>query len=134
MSQQQMDELDAEINNLTPQELADERMVMTFEIRFWKQKAWRAEQQRDREIAERKATELQYERFKGIPQEALDALLLKMKEEKVAVAKEEAGKIIGYIPWLKYELEEKAIKDVDAKLDFWTKLISYYNTMEHEDT
>ena len=129
-----MDELDAEKSNLTPQQLADEKMLMTFEIRFWKQKAWRAEQQRDREIAERKATELQYERIKGIPQEALDALLLKMKEEKVTLAKEEAGKIIGYIPWVKYELEEKAINDVDDKLEFWTKLISYYKTMEHEDT
>ncbi len=134
MSQQQMDDLDAEKTNLTPQQLADERMVMAFEIRFWKQKAWRAEQQRDRAIAERKATELQYERFSGIPQEALDALMLKMKEEKVALAKEEAGKIIGYIPWVKYELEEKAIPDVDAKLNFWIKLIDYYKTMEHEDT
>ena len=134
MSQQQMDELDAEKAQLTPQQMADEKMLMTFEIRFWKQKAWRAEQQRDREIAERKATDLQYERFKGIPQESLDALLLKMKEDKIAMAKEEAGKIIGYIPWVKYEMEEKAIKDIDAKLDFWTKLISYYKTMEHEDT
>jgi hypothetical protein len=129
-----MDELDAEKTNLTPQELADERMVMAFEIRFWKQKAWRAEQQRDREIAERKATELKYERFNEIPQEALDALLIKMNEKKIALAKEEASKIIGYIPWVKYELEEKAIVDVGAKLQFWTKLISYYNSIEHEDT
>ena len=134
MSQQQMDELDAEKTNLTPQQLADERMVMAFEIRFWKQKAWRAEQQRDRAIAEKKATEMQYERFNEISQEALDALRLKMKEEKVTLAKEEASKIIGYIPWVKYEIEEKAIADVDAKLQFWTKLISYYNSMEHEDT
>ena len=119
---------------MTPQQLADEKMLMVYEIRFWKQKAWRAEQQRDREIAERKAAELKCERFKEIPQEALDAILIKIKEDKVACLKEEAGKIIGYIPWVKYQIEEKSIKDIDAKIEFWTKLISYYNTMEHEDT
>jgi hypothetical protein len=134
MSQQQLADLEAERALMTPEELADERMYMAHTISFWKQKAWRAEQQRDREIAERKATEAQFERFKAIPQEALDALLLKMKEEKVAAVKKEASKIIGYIPWVKYELEEKTIQDVDAKLEFWTKLISYYKTMEHEDT
>jgi hypothetical protein len=134
MSQQQLADLEAERALMTPEELADERMFMLHAISFWKQKAWRAEQQRDREIAERKATEAQFERFKVIPQEALDALLIKMKEEKVAAVKKEASKIIGYIPWVKYELEEKTIQDVDAKLEFWTKLISYYSTMEHEDT
>jgi hypothetical protein len=134
MSQQQLIDLEAERALMTPQQLADERMLMAHEIRFWKQKAWRAEQQRDREIAERKAIEAQFERFKEIPQAALDALLIKMKEEKVAALKEEASKIIGYIPWVKYQLEEKSIADVNAKLEFWTKLISYYNTMEHEDS
>lgn len=133
MSQQQMDELDAEKALIPPHQLADEMMVMAYEIRFWKQKAWRAEQQRDRAIAETKRTEALYERFKEIPQEALDAIHLKIKEEKIATLKQEASKIIGYIPWVKYELEEKAIDDADAKIIFWTKLISYYNSMEHED-
>ena len=133
MSQQQLADLEAERALMTPEELADEMMFMAHAIRFWKQKAWRAEQQRDREIAERKAAEARFERFAGIPQEALDTLLVKMKEEKVAAVKAEAGKIIGYIPWVKYELEEKTINNVDAKLEFWTKLISYYTTMEHED-
>ena len=119
---------------MTPEELADERMVMTHAIHFWKQKAWRAEQARDREIAEKKAIEAKYEKFNVIPQETLDALLLKIKEDKLALMKEQASKIIGYIPWVKYQLEEKTIKDIDAKLEFWAKLIAYYNSMEHEDT
>ena len=134
MSEQQLADLEAEKALMTPEQLADEKMLMAYEIRFWRQRAWRAEQQRDRANAERKAAEMKYEKFKDLPQESLDTLLNKIKEEKVVALKDQASKLIGYIPWTKYELEEKSMKDTDAKIDFWSKLISYYNTMEHEDT
>ena len=134
MSEQQLSDLEAEKALMTPKQLADEIMIMKFEIRFWRQRAWRAEQQRDREIAERKATEAKYEKFKKIPEESLNEILNKMKEEQILTLKEEANKIIGILPWILYEQEEKLIQDLDAKITFWTKLISYYNSMEHEDT
>lgn len=134
MSEQQLSDLEAEKALMTPKQLADEIMIMKFEIRFWRQRAWRAEQQRDREIAERKATEAKYEKFKKIPEESLNEILNKMKEEQILSLKEEANKVIGILPWILYEQEEKLIQDLDAKITFWTKLISYYNSMEHEDT
>jgi len=72
MSEQQLAELEFE---LSQQVGADERMLLNYEARFWKHRAWRAEQQRDRAELARKEAEVLLEKYKGIPQEKLDEFL-----------------------------------------------------------
>jgi hypothetical protein len=72
MSEQEVAELEHE---LSQQIGADERMLLNYEARFWKQRAWRAEQQRDRANLARKEAEALIEKYKSIPEEKLDELL-----------------------------------------------------------
>jgi len=134
MSVEQLAELESEKANLSPEDIACERMFMAFEIRFWRQKAWRTEQQRARITEEKRLLEEKYEKYKNIPEHYLDALINTIKEEKIESLKEEAKSIIEIIPWVKYDREAKEIPDLDEKIKFWTSLISYYKSMEHEDT
>lgn len=101
-------------------------MLMTFQIRFWKQKAWRAEQQRDREILARKETEAKLDRFKGLTDQHLEEMLTSLKLKELSKVKAEANKIIGVAPWVKYIKEEAGISDLDTKIKFWADLIVYY--------
>jgi hypothetical protein len=126
MSKQQLAELEAETASLPPNEVSDEIMYMAFQIRFWKQKAWRAEQQRDREILARKEVEAKLDRFKGLTQEHLEEMLISLKKQELSKIKAEANKVIGVSPWVKYTKDEEAIEDLDAKIKFWTDLVNYY--------
>ena len=100
---------------------------MAYEIRFWRQKAWRAEQQKDREILARKEVEAKLERFKGLSQETLEEMSISLKNKDLTQVKSEANKLIGVSPWVKYLKEEELIKDLDAKIKFWIDLVAYYN-------
>jgi len=129
MSKQQIADLEAEtVEAVRLQELnmEDEIMLMTFQIRFWKQKAWRAEQQRDREILARKETEAKLDRFKGLTDQHLEEMLTSLKLKELSKVKAEANKIIGVAPWVKYIKEEAGISDLDTKIKFWADLIVYY--------
>lgn len=126
MSKQQLAELEAEAAALPPNELSDEVMYMAFQIRFWKQKAWRAEQQRDREILARKEVEAKLDRFKGLTQEHLEDMLTSLKKQELSKIKAEASKVIGVSPWVKYVKDEELIEDLDARIKFWTDLVNYY--------
>lgn len=126
MSKQQLAELEAETAVLPPNEISDEVMYMAFQIRFWKQKAWRAEQQRDREILARKEVEAKLDRFKGLTQEHLEDMLTSLKKQELSKIKAEASKVIGVAPWVKYVKDEELIEDLDARIKFWTDLVNYY--------
>jgi hypothetical protein len=126
MSKEQLAELEAEKAALPANELEDDIMLMTFQIRFWKQRAWRAEQQRDREILARKETEAKLDRFKGLTDKHLEEMVLSLKKEELAKVKGKANKIIGVAPWVKYLKEEMGIQDIDARIKFWEDLIVYY--------
>ena len=126
MSKQQLAELEAEKAVLPPNEVSDEIMYMAFQIRFWKQKAWRAEQQRDREILARKEVEARLDRFKGLTQEHLEEMLTSLKKQELSKVKAEASKIIGVSPWIKYTKDEELIEGLDARIKFWTDLVNYY--------
>ena len=126
MSKQQLADLEAETAALPPNEVSDEVMYMAFQIRFWKQKAWRAEQQRDREILARKEVEAKLDRFKGLTQEHLEEMLSSLKKQELSKVKAEASKIIGVSPWVKYTKDEELIEGLDAKIKFWTDLVNYY--------
>lgn len=126
MSKEQLADLEAEKAKLSPNEVSDEIMVMAYEIRFWKQRAWRSEQQREREIIARKEAEAKLERFKGLTDQHLEDMLMTLKEHQLIKVKTQAGKLIGVCPWVKYLNEEKDIKDLDARIKFWTDLVAYY--------
>jgi formate dehydrogenase maturation protein FdhE len=126
MSKQQLADLEAETAALPPNEVSDEVMYMAFQIRFWKQKAWRAEQQRDREILARKEVEAKLDRFKGLTEEHLEEMLSSLKKQELSKVKAEASKIIGVSPWVKYTKDEELIEGLDAKIKFWTDLLNYY--------
>jgi hypothetical protein len=126
MSKQQLAELEAETAALPPNEVSDEIMYMAFQIRFWKQKAWRAEQQRDREILARKEIEAKLDRFKGLTQENLEEMLTSLKKQELSKVKAEASKVIGVSPWVKYTKDEELIEGLDARIKFWTDLVNYY--------
>ena len=127
MSNEQLAELEVEMASISARELADEKMLMAYEIRFWRQKAWRAEQQKDREILARKEVEAKLERFKGLSQETLEEMSISLKNKDLTQVKSEANKLIGVSPWVKYLKEEELIKDLDAKIKFWIDLVAYYN-------
>ena len=132
MSQEQMAELATEKSRLSSEDMSDETMLMKFEIRFWKQRAWRAEQQRDQEIAARKATEVYLERYKGIPQESLDGLRLSLLTSDLARLKNTAMQTLGLYQWTMKCQEESAVDGVQNKIHFWADIISATNTLEDE--
>jgi len=113
-------------------DMSDEAMLMKFEIRFWKQKAWRAEQQRDREVAARKAIETQVERYKGIPQESLDAIRLSLLTNELERLKNTAMQTLGLFQWTMKCQEEAAVEGVQNRVHFWADIISATNTLEDE--
>jgi len=124
MSKEQLADLEAEKAAMPSNELADEMMIKTYEARFWKNRAWRAEQQRDREILARKAAEEKLERFKGLTQEDLEGLLLTHKKGELERVMAEAGKVIAVLLWAKYLKEAEGITDLDTRIKFWINLIA----------
>ena len=78
MSQEELTELKLEPSQ---QVSSDERMILEYEARFWKQKAWRAEQQRERAETARKEAEEMTRKYKEIPEKRLEQLLNEIKEK-----------------------------------------------------
>lgn len=124
MSEQQLSDLEMELSQLvTP----DERMLLEYEIRFWKQKAWRAEQQRDRaQLAQKKAEDIN-KKYKAIPQEVLDRFVLEVKEKELKEVKEAAYvhmPTIGLTNFRRLTSQADLLEDIDAKISMWKEVIS----------
>jgi len=115
MSKEQIADLERE---LSQQDQSDQFMLLEYQVRFWKQRAWRAEQQRDREIQARKEAELLTEKYKGIPQESLDQLV---KEAELAKVKKEAEAYIKIGPFNLSKLQKKCnlLSSIDKQITFW---------------
>lgn len=124
MSQEQLADLEAEKAKMTPEELASERMMLTYQVRFWKQKAWRAEQQRDREIAERKALELRFKKYSEIPQKILEDAVRRAETQELTYLKEKAVQALSFLLWSNKCREENEIETVGEKIKFWSKMLS----------
>ena len=124
MSQQQIEELDMELSQIVS---PDERMLLEYEIRFWKQKAWRAEQQRDRaEVAQKEAEEIT-RKYKVIPQEVLDRFVLNVKEKELKEMKEAASAhipIIGLTNFHRLSSQVELLDNIDAKINLWKDVVS----------
>lgn len=101
MSKQQLAELQSEISELVS---PGERMLLEYEIRFWRQKAWRAEQQRDRaELAKKEAEDIA-EKYKAIPQYILERVALELKEKELEEIKGAASVHMPTIGLTKFRL------------------------------
>ena len=126
MSTQQLAELEAEMSQLVSD---DERMLLNHEIRFWRQKAWRADQQRERLELEKKNVEALAEKYKDIPEDRLNRLLSEIKEEELKAARAEAEKYsgtIGLTNFRKLVLTSEDIKKIDDRIAFWKKVATNY--------
>lgn len=126
MSMAHIMELEQELNQ---QLHADERMLLDYQIRFWKHKAWRAEQQKERIELERKEANKFVEKYKIIPQEKLDQILLEMKNEELIQAKKLAEvhmDAIGIIQFRRLSSEIDLIECIDKKIKTWKEVASNY--------
>lgn len=133
MSKGQLSDLAMEMLNLSETDRNNATMLLEFEVRFWKQKAWRAEQQRDREIEKNKELEEIANKYKDFPKEILESLLLIMKKEELLNIQKEAEvhfKDIGLVNYLKLQREAAAIEDLDRQINFWKNVMVSYRQPE----
>jgi hypothetical protein len=126
MSEQELAELEQQ---LSQQMSSDEKMMMNYEIRFWKQKAWRAQQQRDRaEVAQKKAEDM-IQKYKAIPEDVLDKFLLEAKEKELKEIKEAASvhmTSIGLTNFRRLSSQADFLDTIDSKIKLWKDVISNY--------
>lgn len=138
MSKQQLADLNSELSQLVS---PDERMLLEYEIRFWKQKAWRAEQQRDRAEAAQKEAEDIAEKYKSIPQDILDKVVLDLKEKELHRLKEAALvhlHTIGLTNFNRLRSQGDLLDSIDDKINHWKDVVrnhrSYAVNDEEEDS
>jgi hypothetical protein len=126
MSQEQLTELNLELSN---QMSSDEKMLLEHQVRFWKHKAWRAEQQRDRAILASKEAEAITEKYKSIPKERLDKLLQEVEQEELIIAKKNADvymNTIGLVNFCKLEKSAELLESRLDKIKFWKNVSDNY--------
>lgn len=133
MSEQQKADLKSELSQLVS---PDERMLLEYEIRFWKQKAWRAEQQRDRaELAQKEAEDIA-EKYKSIPQEILDSVILDLKQKELQRMKEAASvhlPTIGITNLHRLRSQADLLDNIDDKIKHWKDIIQNYRSYAIKD-
>ena len=133
MSKEQLSDFATEMSELSEAERDNVIMLLQFEVRFWRQKAWRAEQQRDREIEKNKELEEIANKYKEVPKEILESLLLIMKKEELLNIQKEAEvhfKDIGLVNYLKLQREAAGIEDLDRQINFWKNVMVSYRQPE----
>lgn len=133
MSQEELTELKLEPSQ---QVSSDERMILEYEARFWKQKAWRAEQQRERAETARKEAEEMTRKYKDIPEKRLEQLLNEIKEEELLVVKGNAEKHLGTIGLTNFRRliwDSDNLKNVDEKISFWKRVSDNHRQYAHVD-
>ena len=108
---------------VTIEQAENEIMLMGYEIRFWKNKAMRSEQQRDRTLKEKLVLESKLEKFNGITDEMIERLKLEMKKEELTSLKLKAKALVNISVWMKITREEETIPDLDEKIRYWITVI-----------
>ena len=110
-------------DQVTLKQAENEIMLMGYEIRFWKNKAMRSEQQRDHAMKEKAVLESRLEKFDGITDEMIEHLKLEMKKEELASLKLKAKALVNISVWMKITREEETIPDLDEKIRYWITVI-----------
>jgi hypothetical protein len=115
------------------EKIDDILMFKNHAIRFWEHKAHITEQAYKRECLARKALEEELEKYRQIPKEALDKLILETKEAELVNLKNEANQYvtkIGIFTWIKILKEDSSISDLDTRIQFWKRINSVYKKPE----
>ena len=113
-----------------------EVMVMLHSIRFWKQKAFRMEQQLSKERQARKELEQKLERYTCIPEDLLKPVLEQTSLRRLDEVKEKVSSIfqlIGLSKMLVHKRHSEALDSIEEKIKFWQNILSFYKTCEHHD-
>jgi len=133
MSKQQLADLQSEISELVS---PGERMLLEYEIRFWKQKAWRAEQQRDRaQLAQKEAEDIS-EKYKEIPQETLDRFVIEVKQRQLKDLKEAASvhmSTIGLTNFRRLCSQADILETIEAKIKMWKGVVENHQVYKMDD-
>ena len=108
---------------VTLEQAESEIMLMGYEIRFWKNKAMRSEQQRDMAMKEKALLEERLEKFHGITDEMIEGIKLQMKKEELNSVKLKAKALVNISVWMKATREEETISDLDEKIRHWIAVI-----------
>lgn len=133
MSEQQLSDLEYELSQMVG---ADERMLLTYEIRFWKQRAWRAEQQRDRAEAAQKEAEEMTRKYSIIPKEMLDTFVLNMKEKELKELKDAAHvymSTIGITNFRRLAGQADLVDCIDSKIKIWKDIVVNHKMYTYKD-
>ena len=113
-----------------------EVMIMVHSIRFWKQKAFRMEQQLSKERQVRKELEQKLERYTCIPEDLLKPVLEQASLRRLDEVKEKVSSIfqlIGLSKMLIHKRHSEALDSTEEKIKFWQNVLSFYKTCERDD-
>jgi hypothetical protein len=113
-----------------------EVMIMLHSIRFWKQKAFRMEQQLSKERQVRKELEQKLERYTCIPEDLLKPVLEQASLRRLDEVKEKVSSIfqlIGLSKMLIHKRHSEALDSTEEKIKFWQNVLSFYKTCERDD-
>ena len=91
-------------------------LFTSYTIRYWRLKAWRATQARDREVEARKALEAELERIRLIPKEDLEALIQKSKERQLKT-------LMGKASELSIPIDHRLNVSIDEKIAHYSQSI-----------
>lgn len=101
----------------------NEIMLMGYEIRFWRNKAIRSEQQRDQVIKEKALLEEKLEKFNGVTDEMIERVKLEMKKEELKTLRLKLKSLVNISDWMKATREEETISDLDEKIRYLVTVI-----------
>jgi len=108
---------------VTIEQAENEIMLMGYEIRFWKNKAMRSEQQRDHALKEKLVLELRLEKFNGITDEMIERLKLEMKRQELIDLKLRVRANVDISVWIRASQLEETIMSLDEKIKHWAAVI-----------
>jgi len=132
MSTEQLAELDQEVSQMDPSVREDELQLLSYKVRFWRQKAWRTEQQRDREVEARVQLEKSLEKYKYVTEEMLESI----NKQRLATLRVEIDGYfnkIGVLQWRKLCEQEQALVSLEDKIALLENSISLYNKKNDDD-
>ena len=132
MSTGQLAELEQEVSQMDPDAREDELQLLSYKVRFWKQKAWRTEQQRDREVEARVQLEKTLEKYKYVT----DDMLEDINRQRLATLRLEIDGYfnrIGVLKWRKLCEEEQSLVSLEDKIALLQDAISDYNSKKDSD-
>lgn len=117
---------------MDPDVREDELQLLSYKLRFWKQKAWRTEQQLGREVEARVQLEKTLEKYKYVTEEMLEGIN-KQRLSTLRVEIDGYFNKIGVLQWRKLCEQEQALVSLEDKIALLQNAISDYNSKKEFD-